>query len=204
MDGFWNKFDLTQVLRKIEQLEKILSCGFCEQIFHEGEEWFLIKTCRHQLCQECCNPENISKCPVCHKRFDRNDLQKDKSRVEFLRELNILKKIFVAEKAKNNTTTLEKESLEPKIIFDADTDIDLNDRQVDVNRYDGGLKINENETNQTRNEGDNLRKTTKLLPKNMNDCTHQIADDSKENENETKIGNIRKGRHKKTLEVSSC
>ena len=149
MESFWKNLDLTQASAKIKSLEDLLACKKCDQIFPEGEECYLVSTCRHILCKKCYDPQSWSgNCPVCGRETNRMDVKVDRSRIEFVRGLNTLKRKFGIHSIQSKIDIVsEKESTKEKsIIFDDHTDqmdIDLDDSQVDLSNFDDIVRIKE-------------------------------------------------------------
>ena len=142
MENLWQSVDLTQASKKIKTLEDLLTCKNCDQIFPEGEDCYLVATCRHILCKSCYDPESWSgSCPICGRETNRKDIKVDRSRIEFVRGLNNLKRKFGFHSIQSKKDIVpEKESTKEKsIIFDDQTeqmDIDLDDSQVDLSNFD--------------------------------------------------------------------
>ena len=149
MENHWQSVDLTQASAKIKSLEHLLACKKCDQIFPEGEECYLLATCRHQLCKKCYDPQSWSgSCPICGRETNRIDIKVDWSRIEFVRGLNTLKRKFGIHSIQSKKDIVsEKESTKEKsIIFDDQTDqmdIDLDDSQVDLSNFDDIVRIKE-------------------------------------------------------------
>ena len=149
MESSWKNLDLTQASAKIKSLEDLLACKKCDQIFPEGEECYLVSTCRHILCKKCYDPQSWSgNCPVCGRETNRMDVKVDRSRIEFVRGLNTLKRKFGIHSIQSKKDIVsEKESTKEKsIIFDDQTDqmdIDLDDSQVDLSNFDDIVRIKE-------------------------------------------------------------
>ena len=149
MESSWKNLDLTQASAKIKSLEDLLACKKCDQIFPEGEECYLVSTCRHILCKKCYDPQSwIGNCPVCGRETNRMDVKVDRSRIEFVRGLNTLKRKFGIHSIQSKKDIVsEKESTKEKsIIFDDQTDqmdIDLDDSQVDLSNFDDIVRIKE-------------------------------------------------------------
>ena len=153
MESSWKNLDLTQASAKIKSLEDLLACKKCDQIFPEGEECYLVSTCRHILCKKCYDPQSWSgNCPVCGRETNRIDVKVDRSRIEFVRGLNTLKRKFGIHSIQSKKDIVsEKESTKEKsIIFDDQTDqmdIDLDDSQVDLSNFDDIVRIKETGAN---------------------------------------------------------
>merc|ERR1712166_1137648 len=149
MENCLQSLDLTQASAKIKSLEDLLACKKCDQIFPEGEECYLVTTCRHQLCKKCYDPQSWSgSCPICGRETNRKDMKVDRSRIEFVRGLNALKRKFGIHSIQSKKDIVsEKESTKEKsIIFDDQTDqmdIDLDDSQVDLSNFDDIVRIKE-------------------------------------------------------------
>ena len=187
MEDLLKNLDLTDVHLKIRELEKFLTCKKCENIFPESDEWFVVQSCRDQLCMKCFDPQNWNgSCPACGAKADRKDVHANKSRIEFLQGLNTIKRIFGGEtnsnliskkgestKEKtigNNQSILKEKSItgEKSIIFDEDEDldIDLNDDQVDVSSFDdvGNVKQPSEEKQAINDEDINDEKENEFIP----------------------------------------
>merc|ERR1712212_1408654 len=109
MENRWSKFNLTGVRLKIKELEKVLTCKKCDNIFPEGEECFVVPSCRDQICKKCFDPQNWNgSCPACGEKANRKDVHADKSRIVFLRDLNTLKRNIGGLTISNDLVTKNK------------------------------------------------------------------------------------------------
>ena len=208
MESQWKNFDLSGVHSKIQELEKFLTCKKCDNIFPEGEECFVLPLCRCQLCKKCYDPKRWSgSCPACGAKANRKDIHADKSRIEFLRGLNNLKRNFGGLSITNDQVTkndlipekksapkeqsiLKEKSIttEKSIIFDEDEDldIDLNDGQVDMNSFgDVGRIKQPEEKKQPINDEDGDEKENEFIPPTLQPppkIRKKSVGDEKENE----------------------
>ena len=75
-----SKLNLEDIKERITNLEKLLCCHKCDDIFEVlPDSYYVIGPCQHQLCKNCYRYGNFKLCPVmrCKKRINPKDIYLD-------------------------------------------------------------------------------------------------------------------------------